>query len=437
MTDSAAKLVALPPPSEDTMAIDRVAEASVLGALLVTRGMDAVLGELHLAAEHFWIERHRLIFASMVALHEQGRAIDSITVRDELRRRGELEKAGGVEYVSGLASRVPAPGNFLHHARIVIEKAEWRLRLQASELIREAVVSEDRAKLATAEELLAKDLVHVDSRYDSDRLADVAYALMDGALGKPLCGWPFGALDNKTAGGLRRGQLIYLGGYTSHGKSAFLDQVLEGAGRRGLRVQLYINEMTVAERTARFLSHRTEVPFSAIISGNLSDRSRGRLLEELNRGFPFEITPCPGWTADEIAHDLRANRYDVAAIDMVHRIEYQDERDLARISSVLASAAQQADCALIGTVHLNENRAMKATRDRPVLGDIKGSGSLKYDADAVLFVFREQDSETGEPLEEGAIWFAKVRNGGVGGMKARFNARRMRFEARGRQEELA
>jgi replicative DNA helicase len=207
-----------------------------------------------------------------------------------------------------------------------------------------------------------------------------------------------------------------------------LDQLLETVHKRGRRVHLYMNEMALEERVTRYLTRQTGVPYQRIISGKTDAEQNKAIVASLAHGIPFGITLVAGWSAEEIAHHIRRNNWDVAAVDILHLIEFEDERELSRISATLNRCAKQADCALVATVHLNEKRVLSATRPRPTLGDIRNSGSLKNDADVVCFVYREQDPETGEPLPEGAIYFSKVRNGEVGGIPVRFNASRLRFE---------
>jgi replicative DNA helicase len=114
----------------------------------------------------------------------------------------------------------------------------------------------------------------------------------------------------------------------------------------------------------------------------------------------------------------------------LHLIEHRDERDLAGISAELNRAAKMADCHILATVHLNENRVMGQTRPMPTLGDIRGSGMLKNDADNVFFVFREQDADTGYPQHEATGYFAKVRSGATGGLPLTFDGPRMEFTER-------
>lgn len=402
------------------------AEESVLGAVLISPGyLTGVLVTVGLRAEHFYFRSNGEIFRAICSLHENGHSIDPLTVQAEMVRLGLQSEPDKIDRI---AATVPAPGNALSYAQIVLEEAQWRTRLAAARQLEEAVKDRDSESVAEAQSLLEQDLVHRSSDFEPDDLSEIAKRLLDGG-DSPAIPYPFEQLNRLTAGGMRRGQTILLAGHTSHGKSFLLDQILDRASR-DCRVRLYMNEMTLEERLARRLSTKANVPYDRLMENRLDIEQMARVEKELERGLPYGITYCPGWTADEIANHMRAHRWDLAAVDILHRVHYKDTRDLDMISSSLANCAKQSNTALILVTHLNEGRVMGPVRPRPTLGDIRGTGSLKNDADSVLFLYRKQSPE-GEPTEEGAIYFAKVRGGRVGGMKAIFNPKRLRWEVAG------
>jgi replicative DNA helicase len=270
-------------------------------------------------------------------------------------------------------------------------------------------------------------------------LYDLAHELLEHG-GAEAFPWPFKRLNDLTAGGMRRGEFVVIGGHSSHGKSQFLDQTLAGLHKAGLRTRLYMNEMSAAQRVARMLTRKTGLPFAKIVRGELTPEQQvvaNRALNDTDT-FPFGITLAAGWSALDIAHHIRRNAYDVAAVDIMHLIEYEDERDLSAITATFARTAVQADCVVLSTAHLNEKRVTGVVRPRPTEGDLRGSGSIKNDADIVCFVHREQDEDTGDREPQGAIYFTKVRNGPTGGMEVYFNDQRLRFTPMvdGREAEL-
>ena len=403
-------------------------EEELLGSILVSPGaLDAVLVELHLAPEHFYLEKHAELFGCMVSMHDRGVQIDEILVIDELRSRGKIEAAGGAHYVSELAARVAAVTTFMRHAEIVIYKAQWRQRLAAGQEIQQAAYDQNTMRLAKAEELLAKEIVHGSADYDPDQLADIAYEMLesDGVEAFP---WPFERLNYLTAGGIRRGELVVVSGHTSHGKSVFLDQLLDSSAKRGKKVRLYMNEMDLEQRVSRALNRRTGVPYAKLVQGKTTPDDARKVMAELNRGLPWGITHIPGWTAEEVGHHIRRRRWDLAVVDHLHEFDYEGEEDLRRMISGFARVAKIANCAVVVGAQLNERRVVSNILPRPTISDIKGSSQIKQAADTVCFVYREQDPDTAEPLPQSSIYLSKGRNQGVGGMRARFNKYRLRFE---------
>jgi len=415
------------------------AERNLLGALIAgPRYIAGVLVDTGLKPEHFYYERHGKLFATIVALHDDDKAIDPTTINAELRERNLLEEVGEHTAADLLAS-CPAPGNAPTYAQTIVREALWANRLAAGQKIQLAVTERDEDALTAAEAMLQADFTREASDLEPDDLRDIAHELLEHG-GAEAFPWPFKRLNDLTSGGMRRGEFIVIGGHSSHGKSQFLDQSLIGLHKAGLRTRLYMNEMSAQQRVARTLTRKTGIPFSKIVRGELTQEQQiiaNRALNEADT-FPFGITLAAGWSATDIAHHIRRNAYDVAAVDIMHLIEYEDERDLSAITATFARTAVQANCVVLSTAHLNEKRVTGVVRPRPTEGDLRGSGSIKNDADIVCFVHREQDSETGDREPQGAIYFTKVRNGPTGGMEVYFKEDRLRFTPMvdGRAEDL-
>lgn len=404
------------------------AERNLLGALIASpRYIAGVLAEVGLEVEHFYFESHGLLFAAIAALYDADKAIDPTTVNAELRERGKLDEVGE-NTAAELFAVCPAPANAKSYAEVIVREAEWATRLKARSLLDEAIAGRDEEKLTRAEELLQTDLTRESADLEPDDLRDIAFELLDGGdeEGFPF---PFKRLNELTSGGMRPGEFVVIGGHSSHGKSQFLDQTLSGLHRAGAKTRLYINEMSAKQRVARILNRKLGIPYSKIMRGELSHEQQILANRALNEGdtFPFGVTLAAGWSALDIAHHIRRHGYDVVAIDILHLIEYEDERDLSGITATFARTAVQANCVVLSTAHLNENRVTGVLRPRPTLGDLRGSGSIKNDADIVCMVYREQDPETGDPEPQGAIYLPKVRNGPTGGMEAYFREKRLDF----------
>lgn len=404
------------------------AEESVLGALMVSEAsVDAVFGGTGLTAEHFYRDRHGIIFRAISTLLDRGEPIDALTVVNELDRSGKLADVGGREAVSGLASNTPAPGNAGHYAEIVVEKAVWRQRVQAGQQILAACRSEDDQALATAESKLGADVGRADAEYEPERLAELAWRMAQGDH-EPGLEWPFPRLNELRT--IRRGNFVVLSGHSHHGKSQIADQLLDHLHKQGHRVRLYMNEMDADERVARTIMRRLGIPTDRLERGELHGNEGELLLEEINRGLGWGLTNIAGWTATELGHHIRRHRWDLCVIDILHNFDYRDEADIRTIVNTLATAAKLAHSAVVVVAHVNRIRtSMTASpvKPRPTGADLRASGSIYDRADVVCFVHREQDEDTGEPLEDAAIWLDKARAGRLGGFRAIFDNDRLEF----------
>jgi replicative DNA helicase len=242
-------------------------------------------------------------------------------------------------------------------------------------------------------------------------------------------------LTNALGGGMRGGELMLLAGYTSHGKSIIADQMLDAAAREGYRCHLYMTEMTAIERGLRLLSRRSGVSFRRMRSRNLTQIHRDKIARELN-DLPHGCTITADWSIDDVYRDVMRSRWDLVVIDLIHGFPYKDERELdflSKMSLRMAKASTTAGgegTAVVSVAHLNESQmagTANAARPRPSLRSIKGSSSLKQDADFVTFVWLKDD-DRGTPTTEGEVFVAKGRNTGVSAVEVILNPRRMAFE---------
>lgn len=431
----------LPPENEE-------AEVGVIGSvILAPTALAVATSEVRLRAEHFYRDRHRLIWQAILALAAAGEPVDALTICERLRSDGELDNAGGQGYVYTLPGLVPSASNVRTYAQIVYEKAVWRDRLDAGRMITEAAFLEDKDGFDQAE----ARLVHSDeARSRTSMPGDLAERLYDLLEGAPpeTFPWPFFRLNQLTMGGMRRGQVTLLPAHTSHGKSVVLDQTLgHVADQAGLRSHLYFNEGTEDERVQRLAARMARVPVDRIARRHLTRDERGRIVKAMDR-IAFGMTDCTGWSAEDVVRDMVHKRWDVVGIDMLGQFPGARRREeLEEISRLLNQAVKptRANCHLIVAHHLNRGQSSNSkdlTLPFPSLASIRDSGQLANDADNVLFVYRDQDEDTGEPLASGLMRFAKVRNGKPGGLPVSFEQEYQRFEqgrfdAQRAREELA
>lgn len=408
---------------------DLGAEEAVLGAVLLSeRVLPVLVLDEGLRANHFYRPAYGDVYAAMVSLSDRDEPIDPITVAAELERRGI---GHSTEKVDALTAAVPEAGNVRAYARRVIELAQLRqLRLGAQTII-EGVDARDGDRIDEGERLLRRDEI-ADKRTSSPAdLADEFGRLLDAGTPETFR-WPFPRLDKLTTGGMRRGQLTLVAGWSSHGKSVFLDQTLESAVRAGLRVHLFINEMTKSERTMRMIARLARVPFERIMENRADMEQMNRILNACE-ALPFGITDCTGWTVEQVAREVKRRHYDIVGVDIFNRFPFRgrDRRaEMEESSRVLNELAITANCHVLLAVHLNRARATgNQVLPFPSPGDIRETGNLYNDASNCLFIWREQDEDTGEPLPGGIVRFAKVRNGRPGGLPVVFEGEFMAFKA--------
>ncbi len=280
------------------------------------------------------------------------------------------------------------------------------------------------------------------STFSPERWADEVYEFLSETDPPRAVPMPLPKLTDHMGGGLRPGEVMVVGGWTSHGKSIFADSILDVAADRGFRCHAYLTEMSALMRGLRYLTRRTGVPFKRLRERRLDEAQTKTVMDELGK-LPYGITVASDWSVDEVVADALHARWDLVVVDMLHGFPYEDERQLAYLSQAmqrLALASTTIDgfagTAVVAVVHLNETQMGKSPRrPRPGMQSIKGSSSIKQDADFVTFVW-QKDDEDGLPTGEGAIWFAKARSGNVGSVDVVLNPRRFRFEMADAQEAM-
>jgi replicative DNA helicase len=389
------------------------AELAIIGASLLIGRLPLVCIDRGLKPEHFGTSRYGVVFSKVLELYDQGEPVDAVTL-----------KAQGCDpaLVDIAASAVPMIGHLPAYVELVIEEAMWRSRKRAGLTILDAAEAKDDDLFATAERALAAPLRAI-QLWDKARLQDELLALLEAGETETFP-WPFARLNQLVP--MRRGHVTIIGGWTSHGKTTFVDQCARTLNNNGQRVIAWINEMTPIERAQRNVAAVSRIDLSRILRGTLRPDEYGAYGDGLKH-IPFDIVDATGWSMEEISRDMRQRRPDVAILDILHLIPYRDERDLARISQILNATSKQAECHVLATAHLNEKLVVGTARPQPTLGAVKGASSLKQDADNVLFVWREDDVDTGLPTNVGQVYFAKARQGQVGGVSVLFDGERSEF----------
>jgi replicative DNA helicase len=394
------------------------AEASVLGAILLTeQALDGVLLEVGLRAHDFYRPRHGAIFQAMIRLKEKAtpEAVDALTVAEELRRAGELDKAGGEAYLHSLPTVVPAVGAVLDYARIVKEHSLLRNVLKATREIQDDVAAHRggaRELIERAEAVLFK-IGHDGGTSEMRSLEAILHDEIDKLeeLSKSdvgLTGTPSGFTDlDSLTGGFQPGNLIVLAARPSMGKSAAATNIAEHAAvEAGVPVALFSLEMSETELAHRFLASQARVSSDDLRKGRVRAEKWPKVLQAVEKLARAPIFVDD--SSDMSVLELRAKSRRLAArhglglvvVDYLQLMRPEGRPDSSRVEQIgqisrgLKILARELDVPVIAVSQLS--RAVESRNPPvPMLSDLRESGCLTGDSRVFL-------PETGEytPIAE-------------------------------------
>ena len=413
------------------------AERSVLGAML--QDSNAVLQAIEsLQADDFYQPQHREIFDCMTQMNRNNRAIDPVTVDNELSNRGSLEGVGGTVYLIQLTQYVPTTANVKAYIDIVAEKSTLRKLISASQKITQDSFNQQNPLtdvLADAEKSIF-DIVMKRSGGDSLKsVKEILYPtysiIEEMAKNKGhVSGVPTGftALDNMLTG-LHGGELILIGARPSMGKTSFAMNIASYATLAANKsTAVFSLEMPAEQIMLRMLCSDSKVDMQKVRQGTLNTDDWMRLAKSIGpmSNAPLYVDDTAGITPSQLRSRCRRlmmdKGLDLIIIDYLGlmRVDGKVENrqlEVAEISRQLKAIAKELRVPLIACAQLSR---AAATRDnkRPVLSDLRDSGSIEQDADVVMFIHREgyYNPET-EDKNIGEIIIAKQRNGPLGTVK--------------------
>ncbi len=423
------------------------AEESVLGAMMLSPGAIGAVSEI-LDASDFYRESHAKIYRAALALYAKGEPVDAITLVDELEERGELEGAGGRMRIHELAALVPATANAAHYARIVNEMATLRGLIRAGSEIarlgweRDGETSDlvDRAEQVVFElsqQRVTSDFTKMDELLkDSFERITVLYEA-----GAEVTGTPSGFRDlDRLTSGFQPGNLVIVAARPSMGKSAFsLCVAANLAVREGVPVGMFTLEMSKAEVTQRLLCSEAKVDSQRLRSGKLGPDDWPRLVaagDKLAKA-PLYVDDAGLVNMTEIrskARRLKSRHPDLGLIvidylqlmsggaSIEHRVQ-----EVSQISRQLKVLARDLEVPIVALSQLSRAVEQRADK-RPMLSDLRESGSIEQDADLVVFIYRDEyynDDSESQGLAE--VILAKHRNGPTDTVKLSFLKRYAKF----------
>ena len=434
------------------------AEMSTLGSMMLDQQAIEKVAEI-LRADDFYREAHRILYEVILSLAERHIPVDLLTVQEELRRRDQLEEIGGLPALVQIVESVPTASNAEYYARIVEEKAILRRLIRAAHDIlqltddpelelQDVIDRAEQAIFSVAQRRLGRYFSPID-RLLLQALEHIERVQLSG---RGILGIPthFPALDYKTSG-LQPSELIILAARPSVGKTALALNIAENVALRENRpVAIFSLEMSREQLVQRMLCSQAGVSGNRIRHGTLTEEDWERLQLAAERLFraPIFIDDTSGLSVLEMrakCRRLKAERNDLAliVIDYLQLIRSHSRRaenrnqEIGEIARALKGLAREFEVPVLVLSQLS--RAVERREEkRPILSDLRDSGSIEAEADVVIFIHRpnrrSDDLDEDEPREAGVIpteeveiIIAKQRNGPTGKISLGFQPALSRF----------
>ena len=442
---------------------DIEAEKAVLGAILIDNEVLSTVVEV-LDSNDFYRESHRIIFKTMLDLYENHKAIDLITVVDSLKKENQLETVDGIAYVTALSSAIATAANVKYHTQIVYEKAVLR------KLIRVSTEIASNAYEGTEDIALQLDTAEKKILDISTKKTTAEYKMADSMLmgmvehfqkltenkGKAI-GIPTGFYDlDKLTSGLQPADFIILAARPSMGKTAFSLNLVQNVALRAHQsksldkpysVAFFSLEMSAEQLMHRMICSEAQIDSQRLRTGELSNDDWEKIwdaCESFSRTI-IAVDDTPGITAMEMRSKARKIKsehgLDLIVVDYLQLMQGSGKKnpesrqqEVSEISRSLKALARELNVPLIALSQLSRSVESRQVK-RPMLSDLRESGSLEQDADLVAFLYREDyyNPET-ENQNITELIVAKNRNGPVDTINLFFAKQFTRFESLSRKK---
>lgn len=410
------------------------AEQSVIGAIFLEPQSLITASEI-LLPDDFYRIAHKKIFETMLVLSDKGQPIDLVTITEELNVKNELEDVGGISYLTELANTVPTAANVVYYAKIVEEKALLRRLIRvATDIVEDGYTREDEVEALLGE--AEKKMMEVSNRKnagDFRHIKDVLVETYDNiellhTRKGDVTGIPTGFRDlDKMTAGFQRNDLIIVAARPSVGKTAFALNVAQNVATKAREnVAIFSLEMGAEQLVMRMLCAEGNIDAQVLRTGNLEADDWRKLtmaMGTLSNAGIF-IDDSPGIRINEIRSKCRRLQQEhglgMIMIDYLQLImgsgrgSDNRQQEVSEISRSLKALARELKVPVIALSQLS--RGVEQRQDkRPMMSDLRESGSIEQDADIVSFLYREDyyDKET-EMQNMIEIIIAKQRNGPTG-----------------------
>ncbi|AZS45307.1 replicative DNA helicase [Microbacterium oleivorans] len=431
---------------ERTPPHDMLAEQSTLGGMLLSG--DAVADVIEaLRGTDFYVPKHELIFEAVLSLYSHGEPTDVVAVTDELIKTGDLQRAGGADYLHSLTSIVPTAANAAYYASIVRERALLRRLVEAGTRIVQMGYNGQGEALDLVNSAQAEIYSVTGAEQSEDYVplqvaVDAAVEEIEAARGRDgqMTGIPtgFAQLDQLT-NGLHGGQMVVVAARPAMGKSTLALDFARAAAIKNNRPTVFFSlEMGRSEIAMRLMSAEGSVPLQSMRKGMLDSRdwttiasTRGRINDA-----PLYIDDSPNMTLVEIRAKCRKLKQrvglEMVVIDYLQlmtsgkRVESR-QQEVSEFSRALKLLAKELQVPVIALSQLNRGAEQRADK-KPAISDLRESGSIEQDADIVILLHREAAYEKDSPRAgEADLIVAKHRNGPTDTVVVAFQGHFSRF----------
>lgn len=426
------------------------AEQSVLGGLMLdNRCLDQIADKV---GEHdFYRKEHRVIFRTICHLCEESSPADVVTVAEELQHRGELEVTGGLAYLGALAKNTPSTANIGAYADIVGERSVMRQLLSVANDIANSVYEPEGRKTVELLDFAERNILAISEKGGHRRdgfqpLTKLLTAAVDRIdqlyrSESPISGIPTGFADlDEMTSGLQQADLIVVAGRPSMGKTSLAMNIAEAvAVGQNLPVAIFSMEMPGEQVATRMLASMSRLNTHRIRTGKLNDDDWPRVTSTMSllAQAPIFIDDTAGLTPMELRARARRLKREhglglilVDYLQMMQSFESSENRatEISHITRALKNLAKELNIPLIAMSQLNRSLEQRPNK-RPVMSDLRESGSIEQDADVILFIYRDEVYNE-DSIDKGTaeIIVGKQRNGPTGTVRLTFLGQYTKFE---------
>lgn len=428
-------------------------EEAVLGALMLEKNALNEVSQI-LKKEHFYSDQHQIIYEAVISLSSNSKPVDILTVTQELRQMGNLDFVGGPFAITKLSNRVSSAANIEFHARIIIEKYIQREMIRiGSEMATKAFdETADVLKMLDEAQQSVFDLAEKNIKKNAESIKDILVKAINNIENArdhedKLSGVPSGLFElDKLTSGWQKSDLIILAARPAMGKTALtLTMARNAAVAHKKKVAFFSLEMSAVQLALRLISAEAEINQDSLRSGKLNAQEWENLATKIDAlsdaGLFIDDTPALG------VFELRAKCRRLKAqhgIDMVY-VDYLQlmrgddnkngnrEQEISYISRSLKSMAKELDIPVIALSQLSRQVESRQNK-KPILSDLRESGSIEQDADLVVFIYRPEyykltEFEDGSSTEgKAVILVEKNRHGKTADIRVNFIGQYGRFE---------